>query len=125
MRKEELDTLHLHYRFCVKNWASFMNYHNTNEYFIHLQTAAQRPDPKDGQQQYEDDLKKQIEMKKLRAAEEKQKQKEEEAKLEKRIQEQQERMKKEYDEEVAKKRAKEEAVSMWSRRISNHWKLCI
>ena len=61
-------------------------------------------------------------MKKLRAAEEKQKQKEEEAKLEKRIQEQQERMKKEYDEEVAKKRAKEEAVSMWFRRISNHWK---
>ena len=89
---------------------------------LHLQTAAQRPDPKDGQQQYEDDLKKQIEMKKLRAAEEKQKQKEEEAKLEKRIQEQQERMKKEYDEEVAKKRAKEEAVSKGVGTIINRWK---
>ena len=90
---------------------------------LYLQTAAQRPDPKDGQQQYEDDLKKQIEMKKLRAAEEKQKQKEEEAKLEKRIQEQQERMKKEYDEEVAKKRAKEEAVSKGVGTIINRWKL--
>ena len=80
------------------------------KFSFNLQTAFQRPDPRDSQQQYEDDLKKQIEMKKVREAEEKQKQQEEEAKLEKRIQVQQERMKKEYEEEVAKKRAKEEAV---------------
>ena len=82
-----------------------------------LQTAAQRPDPRDSQQQYEDDLKKQIEMKKIREAEEKRKQREEEEKLEKRIQEQQERMKREYEEEVAKKRAKEEAVSATQKKI--------
>ena len=75
------------------------------------QTAAQRPDPKDSRQQYEDDLKKQVEMKRVREAEEKLKRQQEEEKLEKKIKEQQDRIRKEYEEEVKKKRAKEEAVS--------------
>lgn len=52
-----------------------------------------------------------MEMKKIRAAEEKAREREEEAKLERRIQEQQERMRAEFEEEQNKKKAKELAVS--------------
>merc|ERR1712110_301816 len=73
------------------------------------QTADQRPDPKVGQRELQDELRIQMEEKKRRAALEKQIEKEEEAKLERRIQEQQDRMKREFDEEQAKKKAKEQA----------------
>ena len=56
-------------------------------------------------------MKKQVEMKRVREAEEKLKRQQEEEKLEKKIKEQQDRIRKEYEEEVKKKRAKEEAVS--------------
>jgi len=73
------------------------------------ETADQRPDPKVGQRELQDELRIQMEEKKRRAALEKQIEKEEEAKLERRIQEQQDRMKREFDEEQAKKKAKEQA----------------
>lgn len=53
------------------------------------QTADQLPDPKESRRQYENELKRQIEMRKQKEAEDKQKILEEEQKLERRIREQQ------------------------------------
>ena len=60
---------------------------------------------------YEQELREQMEHKKMLEDERRRREREEEERIERRTREQQERIKREFDEEMALKRAKEEAVS--------------
>lgn len=59
---------------------------------------------------YEQDLLRQIELKRIREAEERRREVEEDLKLERRIKEQREKMQREFEQEVAKREARDVAV---------------
>ena len=69
-------------------------------------------DPWETKRRYEEDLRKQMEMKRKREEEKRAKDKAEEVKIERRIREQQERMKREYEQELVRRKEKEEKKKM-------------
>ena len=81
--------------------------------------GEQRQDPWETKRRYEEDLRKQMEMKRKREEEKRAKDKAEELKIERRIREQQERMKREYEQEIVRRREKEEKKKMMETNQNN------
>ena len=91
-----------------------------SDLFPITQPACQRPDPAEERKRYEQELKEQIEAKKVAYEEARRKEKEDEEKLERRLREQQERMRVEYEEDDRKRRIKEEEVDHISEHICSN-----